>query len=530
MNLNILKPNIFTSLLFLLIFYHLLSNLIWIFASTAPVPWDQAGHTRLALQFADYFQSLGFLRVIDYFSISTYYPPLIHTIVAIPIILFGHPIQTSEIVITLFFIASIILLYIYAFDLFEREDIALISTTIYSFLPIVIEHSRWFLLEIPLLTLILSALIFLNRSGNFTNKKYAQLFFIALGFAVLTKWTTFVYLLFPFLVTLYKWYKNTNEQKELLKSSILKYLLILLVIVAPWYILNLSSFINQALLSLAGESSDPARILTFENFIFYIYIFFNFQMNIYITFIFIISAIYFFFQHKSEYKILFAGTMFLIYLGFSLISNKDWRYTLPALPFAAIIIGVFLSKLAQKFKLFGMLIVLFIISLLVLYDGILSFRPATFHYQRAIKLPLIGFIDYININDNLVHAYNRSVWPQKEILSNLDVNGKTWLLCLVDQERINAGNFLLTRDILNLRDLEIDSPPSQKFSTPEEIKSFLFKYSYVVVPQNQVGVPATRNIDVYLQLKETVENNDSGFKKIKTYSLPSGDLLNLYSK
>ena len=530
MSLNILKPNIFTSLLFLLIFYHLLSNLTWIFASTAPLPWDQAGHTRLALQFADYFQSLGFLRVIDYFSISTYYPPLIHTIAAIPIILFGHPVQTSEIVVTLFFIVSIILLYIYALDLFERKDVALISATIYSFLPIVIEHSRWFLLDIPLLTLILSALIFLNRSGNFTNKKYAQLFFIALGFAALTKWTAFAYLLFPFLVTLYKWYKSNNEQQEMLKANIIKYLLILFFIVAPWYILNSSSFVSQAMPSLAGESSDPAKIFTFENFIFYIYIFFNFQMNIYMAFIFIIGAIYFFFRHKSEYKVLFAGTMFLIYLEFSLISNKDWRYTLPILPFAAIIIGVFLSKLAQKFKVFGMLIVLLIISLLVLYDGILSFRPATFHYQRAIKLPILGFIDYININDNLVHAYNRTVWPQNEILSNLNVNGRTWLLCLVDQERINAGNFLLTRDILNLRDLEIDSPPSQKFSTPEEIKLFLSKYSYVVIPQSQVGVPATRNIDVYLQLRETVENIDSGFKKINTYNLPNGDILDLYSK
>nr|MBI5455392.1 glycosyltransferase family 39 protein [Candidatus Levybacteria bacterium] len=530
MNRIVAKIDISISLLILLTSYHLISNLLWIFTSTAPIPWDQAGHTSLALQFVNYFQSLGFLRIINYFSISTYYPPLIHTIAAFAIILFGHPIQTSETVITLFFIASIVLLYIYTLDLFARKDIALISAAVYSFLPIVTEHSRWFLLDIPLLTLILCGLIFLNRSNNFTNSKYSQLFFIALGFSILTKWTGFVYLVFPFLLTFYKWYKSSNEQKETLKENLTKYLLILFFIIFPWLALNFSSFITQALPNLVGESSDPANLFTFENFIFYIYIFINFQMNLYMASIFIIGSLYFFLRYKSKHKILFAGTILAIYLEFSLISNKDLRYTLPIIPFASIIIGVFLSSLIQKFRLFGSLTVLTVFSLLILYNIILSFRPQALHYQKAIKIPIVGYIDYLNLNDNLIHASNRTIWPQKEILSTINAGDEVWLLCLVDQERINGSSFLLTRDILKLNNIQINSPPPQIFASYEEIKLYLARYNYIVVPQSQVGVPATRNIGVYLQLKAAVEVYNSGFKKIKTYNLPNGDLLYLYSK
>ena len=524
------KIDIFVILLTLLASYHLISNLIWIFTNTAPLPWDQAGHTSLALQFADYFQSLGFLRIINYFSISNYYPPLIHTLVAFAIILFDHPIQTSEVIITLFFITSIVLLYIYTLDLFAKKDIAIISVIIYSFLPIVTEHSRWFLLDIPLLTFILCGLIFLNRSNNFTNKKYSEFFFITIGLSILIKWTGFVYLIFPFLITFYKWHKSSNEQKKVLKENIVKYLLILFFIIFPWIIFNYSSFISQAIPNLVGESSDPASLFTLENFIFYIYIFINFQMNLYMAFIFVIGAIYFFLLYKSKHKLLFAGTIFFIYLVFSLISNKDWRYTLPIIPFASIIIGIFLSALIQKFRMFGALIVLIIISFLVIYNIVLSFRPQSFHYQKAIKLPIIGYVDYINLNDNLIHTANRTNWPQKEILSTINVSDEVWLLSLVDQERINGSNFLLTRDILKLKNIHINSPPPQIFSNYEEIKLYLARYNYIVVPQNQVGVPATRNIDVYMQLKAAVEVYNSGFKKIRTYNLPNGDSLYLYSK
>lgn len=528
---KILKPNVYLGFLVLLITYHLLANFTWIAATTAPIPWDQAGHTRLAIQFADYFTSLGFLRIIDYFSISTYYPPLIHTIVGILIIFFGHPVQTGEIVITLFFGISILLTYIYALDLFKNERAALLSAAIYSFLPIVYEHSRWFLLEIPQIAFLLLCLIFLNRSRNFSNKKNTMYFFIALGFAALTKWTSLVYIFIPFIISAYYWARSINEHKSISKSPVFKYPLLFFIITSPWYLINLSTFLSQSLPNLQGESSDPASLLSIQNFIFYLHLFMNFQVTFFISLIFLLASTYFFIKNKNPHRLMFGATIIFIYLLFSIISNKDWRYTLPILPFVAIILGVFLNFMSEKLKFIGKIAALIVILFLAGYHILLSFRPIDLTYQRAVKIPIVGWVDYININDNLAHAYNRSVWPQKEILTSLKpINNRTWILCLVDQERFNPGNLFLERDILGMRNFEIESPPRSTFETEEESESYLLKFSYVLIAEDKVGNPATRNIAVFFQLKDAVEKKASGFKKIHTYHLPNGDKLDLYER
>ena len=132
--------NFYTVSLIILCLFQLISNLFWLSLSTAPLPWDQAGHTRLAIGFVNFFSSYDALKIVNYFSISSYYPPLIHTIVAFLSMIFGHPIFMGGLTITVFFIASIVLAYKYFSELFENKLIGLLSSTIYSFFPIVFEH------------------------------------------------------------------------------------------------------------------------------------------------------------------------------------------------------------------------------------------------------------------------------------------------------------------------------------------------------------------------------------------------------
>lgn len=526
---KLLKPDIYLCLLIGLIAYHLLSNLLWISLSTAPIPWDQAGHTRLAIQFSEYFQSLGILKPINYFSISTYYPPLIHSIVGFFIIIFDRPIETGEIVINLFFGASIFLVFQYAYCLFKSRRTALISAFIYSLLPIIFEHSRWFLLEIPQITFLLLALIFLHKSRNFMDKKNTMYFFIALALAALTKWTSLVYILIPFLISFYHWMKINNEHKNNSINYILKYLLVFFIVTVPWYIINFSTFVSQSLPNLKGESSDPTTLASIQNFTYYIYLLVNFQMTLYVAAIFLVSSIYFFAIKKSDHKLLLGGTILFIYLLFSFISNKDWRYTMPILPFAAIIMGVFLNDLIVKFKYFGYFLLLSLFLFLFSLHGVLSFRPQELSYQKAVKIPVLGWIDYININDSLVHTYNQVLWPQNEILSDLNVDRRKWFLCLVDQERFNCSNLVLEREIMKLIELNIEPPPVSGIDDDSSAYSKLSKFSYVLTVENKIGNPATRNLNIILRLKTAVENS-SDFKKIKEYELPNGDRAFLYER
>jgi len=512
---------------FLLIAYHIITNFIWIANSTAPVPWDQAGHTRLAIQFANYFKSIGFLRIVDYFSISTFYPPFLHTIVGLLIVFFGHPVQVGEITVTIFFAISIFLVFVYTLDLFKRPSIALISAVTYSFMPIIVEHSRWMLLEIPLLTFVLASLICLNRSKTFSDEKYTKLFFIFAALATITKWLAPVYLCLPVVIELFKWLKNHrfNSLENLVKSFFL-----FLLIASPWYIMNAKEFINGALIYYHGAGSVPSHILSFQNFIYYIYLFINFQLSMFPAIIFIIGLIYFLLKFKSEQKLLVSGSMLFIYLFFSFILNKDWRYTMPIVPFAAMIIGICLVKLRDNFKIIGSVVICLTVLFLIGYHLILSFRPLNFHYQRAIQFPIVGWIDYVNINDSLVRAANNNHWPQKEILLSIPANKPALILCLTDQERFNAGNLFLERDILGLNQINVESPPWTVFSNQQQIQVYLSKFSYVLVTNKDIVFVATRNAPVFMQLANTIRNQNTGFIKIKSYTLPNGDILDLYQK
>lgn len=515
-------------ILLLLVLFHLVVNFIWITLNTAPLPWDQAGHTRLAIEFADYFKSLGFLRIVDYFSISSYYPPLIHTMVGVLIVFLGHPIQVGGVVVTVFFAASIILLYVYSQDLFKNHWVALLSAVIYSFCPIIFEHSRWFLLDMPLLTFILASLICLNRSFEFSNSKYTKLFFIFAALALTTKWVAVVYLAFPLVLMFISRLKNRNQDS--ISNHFLKYFGVFLIITLPWYLINFASFIPQIFPNLQGESSDPTSILSSQNFMFYIYLLINFQMTLFLAILFIIGCFYFIFKSKSKQKILVGGYILFIYLVFSFISNKDWRYTMPILPFASIIVALFLAKLREKFLLTGSIFIVLTVLFLISYYISLSFRPGEFHFQRAIRFPIIGWIDYININDNLAHSYDDTLWPQAEILKSINTKGLTWVLCLADQEKFNSANFLLERDLLNIKNIEVESPPSSILPKEEEARGYLTKYSYVIITRDNVINPATRNAANYIMLKTIVRGMNSSYSLIQSYALPNGDVADLYKK
>lgn len=246
--------------------------------------------------------------------------------------------------------------------------------------------------------------------------------------------------------------------------------------------------------------------------------------------IFIIGLIYFLLKFKSEQKLLVSGSMLFIYLVFSFILNKDWRYTMPIVPFAAMIIGICLVRLRDNFKIIGSIVIYITVLFLITYHLVLSFRPLDFHYQKAIDFPVIGWIDYVNINDNLAHAYNNTQWPQKEILLSIPNNEKSLILCLVDQERFNYGDLSLERDLLGLKEINVETPPSTVFSNQQEIQNYLSNFSYVVITNRDIVNPATRNGSVFMQLKNYIRNQNMEFTKIKSYTLPNGDILDLYQR
>ncbi len=514
--------------LFLLLAFHFLANLIWILLDKSPLAWDQAGHTLISFDLVDFFKGQG---QVNFFQISDYYPPLAHLIVALIMIFTGPLLLIGPLVVTGFFLMAISFLYLYTKEVFNDGKIAIFSALFFSFLPVVYSQSRNFLLEIPLIALILGSLYFLEKSKKFANLRTSLLATIFLSFALLTKWVAIVYLLIPIIISL--------------KKIHLKNLFISLGTVAlislPWYLINFTNILNRAKVSFTAEAVDPQALLSIPNFTYYLSILVNFHLT-WLGIILLLVAIPVLIYTKREKGILITVVIFSIYLIFTFIPNKDPRYILPILPFASMAIGFLLLKIINAIKFWGILISLFVGLYFFLYFFSLSFgfpfNPKIVDYQRAVKLPIVGWIDYINLGKNtsqyLAPKHETTVWPHKQIiadLSSINSNELIKVLVLVDKSELNAMNLELHQRKQRNTSIKFRAPYNlNPFTETSKMKAYLAYFDYVLIPNESFGPEGVlRHLSILKQLKEyLIHSYPEKVKLIKQYSLPDGDNLSIY--
>lgn len=513
--------------LYLLLVFHLLTNLIWILLDKSPLAWDQAGHMLISLNFLDFFKGIS---QVNFFQISDYYPPLVHIIAAVVMIFTGPVLLVGPLVVTGFFLMAISFLYLYTKEVFNDEKVAIFSAYFFSFLPAVYGASRSFLLEIPLIALILGSLYFLEKSTKFSNFKSSLFATITLSFALLTKWVAIVYLLIPVITSLkLSWRKNLS----LLFGAIL--------ISLPWYLINFTNILNRAKVSLLAEPADPQVLFSLQNFIYYLQVLTNFHLT-WLGMILLLLAIPALYFSKKEKGILITTFIISVYLIFTLIPNKDPRYILPILPFVSVAIAYFLVKIIDKNKFLGILITFLIGFYYSLYFFSLSFgvpfNPKEIDYQRAIKLPVVGWVDYINLGKKtsgyLAPKFETIIWPQKQMITDLgskNPDALTKVLVLVDKSELNAKNLELyqkqQKDVFIKFRAPYDLSP---FSEVSKMEGYLAYFDYVLIPDKSFGPEgALRHLAVLKQLKEyLIHSSPEKVGLIKQYNLPDGDSLFVY--
>ncbi|MBU0999873.1 glycosyltransferase family 39 protein [Patescibacteria group bacterium] len=514
--------------LYLLLVFHLLANLIWILLDQSPLAWDQAGHTLISLNFVDLFKGQS---QVNFFQISDYYPPFVHIIVALIMIFTGPILLIGPLVMTGFFLLAISFLYLYVKEIFKDEKVAIFTACFFSFLPAVYGQSRNFLLEMPLVALILGSLYFLEKSEKFSNLKNSLFAMILLSFAVLTKWVAIVYLLIPFI---------TSFKLSRLKNLGLSLGAIVLISL-PWYFVNFTNILNRAKVSFTAETVDPQVLFSLQNYIYYLQVLTNFHLT-WLGMILFLLAIPVLIYFKKERGISITAVIVFIYLIFTLIPNKDPRYILPILPFASIAIAYFLVKIIDKKKYLGISITILVSFYYLMYFFCLSFgvplNPKEIDYQRAIKLPVIGWVDYINLGKKtsgyLAPKFETIIWPQKQIITDLgskNPNISTKVLILVDKSEFNAKNLELYQKEQKDAFIKFWAPYDlNPFSEISKMEAYLAYFDYVLIPDKSFGPEgALRHLAVLKQLKEyLVYFSSEKVGLIKQYNLPDGDSLFVY--
>ena len=504
--------------------FQLLVNFIWITLDTQIPAWDQAGHTRIALEFLDNWAQ-PFQEEKSVWQISSYYPPLMHWQAAFLMRFFGRNPDWGSLLVAVYNVILLVGIYKLTNRLWQNRWYGLIAATLVAFMPVIYTNSRWFLLDIPLLAFTVWSWYFLWQSKLFTKRRATIFFALTAAAMLLTKWTGIVFLLVPLTFVFIK----IGQKKSWLKvwRNLCLAVLIVLILVVPWYLANFHSLLNATQVFSVGELDDPQVLWSIENWRFYLWTFLNFQVGFFPGVAFLVGTGIYFAEKNNKYRALSGSFLVFIYLVFSFLSNKDLRYDLPILVVVAMLTAATILQLWQKRqKVWSLLLIFFTIVWQVIFYFSLSFHLLP-DYQFAVNFGPFGWIDLINTTNTVV------AYPQEdrrtnalivEDLEKLAKGNKVKILVDIDQKTLSASTLHYWSRLQKFDNLTfITVPADLDFNDAAILQSYLNNFDYFIIAADVTGVSASRALANLDFLQEYLLNNQQFINKI-TYEGGDGKI------
>ncbi|MBP7785931.1 glycosyltransferase family 39 protein [Patescibacteria group bacterium] len=530
----------------LLIIFHILFFSIFHILNKNYQTWDSAGHIglsyRMAREIQRYSSGVEGASLKTILKISNYYPPFVQLIGSFISLSFDFKSVFLLIETLIFFILSIIFTYKLVFLLTRNNRISFITVAIYSLFPQIIDQSHYFHLDIPLTALLLMSIYFLLTSDSFKKILPTILFFIFFSFIQLTKWTGFVFLIVPVLITLYKSFiSRTGGVDKRNFQIIIRNLLIgsaiFLILVVPWYRVNWTELLDQIRVFSKGESDDPQSL--WESLFYYPANAISHQI-MFLPFVLAVISIIYHLKNNWKKGLTVLASILIPWILFVFISNKNLRYTLPLTPLIAYLIAAFLESISSSMKIKLKGLTAFTISYLLLASVFLSFFRL--EKETPILRPISMFFTGPRYNSwyyygTSFYAYKPYKYPVDEVLDYIyrdaqETERALGVSVLIDTEEMSAATFELVRLEKGYRNMYMPVPyfQFQAFKSDDEVKAFFTETrSKYVISSTHIGPEGLRNYQALKQCSLYLESkNNDLFDRVKTINLPDGQKLFVY--
>ncbi len=345
----------------------LLSNLgdrLWLSLNQAVPAWDQSNHLTNSLLYLRALQTPDFLNGEwwrQLWMLSPKYPPLTY-LLSVPFqALFGA--GNNQALLTTFLYSGILLICVYQLGkvLFNGE-IGLWAAAITVLLPRLYQNRLQFLLDNPLLMLVIAAFTCLTywRLANPRKQQWFWiiLFSICLGLGLLTKQSILFYLIFPLL---FLGITNLIHRQWLRLLQLAIALIVSSLIWFPWYRTNwiylFSTASNSNAIPASLEGDPPINTLA-------AWVYYAKDLPLAVSWVLLIVPIVGILLHLLKrfpsnknaltQQKLRKGMVWLgIYVGgtylvCSALYNKDSRYIIPYLPVLAILLAYGLTRWRER--------------------------------------------------------------------------------------------------------------------------------------------------------------------------------------
>ncbi|MCI0485193.1 MAG: hypothetical protein L0229_01065 [Blastocatellia bacterium] len=365
------------------------STIAWTLADRTPPAWDPADHVSAGY---DYYRELarfdlaGFARAL--FVEPRYYAPLAHLVTAVAFLIFGAS-RLTALTVNLISLAVILasvswiwrMLYSGVGCKFGKDEGRTVKdesgcdTVDSSFIPhpssfqdprpltafypgVVAallancyHFTAWLMhdafLDYPLTAMVTAGFAFLIRAGDFRNLRYALMFGATAGLGLLTKQT------FPFFFVLPAIYVTARVLASRDRRAIINLALagaLALAVAALWYGPHLDDVLAIYRVNReAAINENEAPLYSFVSNVYYAYGLISFQMQLPLGLLFVCGLCYSLARRRKESIMLYLWLISGI-ASFTLIANKEMRYTVPVLPAAALISVCWLGRSRQKEK------------------------------------------------------------------------------------------------------------------------------------------------------------------------------------
>jgi hypothetical protein len=514
----------------------LISNLLWIELNQLSPYFDTSGHTILTYIFARIFGGdYEFNGIRALLTQSNYYPPLTYFFGSVITLLFGFDYKVLQNFSSILLIPTATILYLYTKKITQNSLWAVFTTSLFVLFPVIWEQARYYMLDLPLTMWILASIYSLEKSDLFKKPLPTILFFIFAGFAQLTKWYGFVYLILPFMFTFYEASKQHQNKRDLF-FTLGKFSMVALAIALPWYLVNFSVLIKDIIFFSHAHYQNPTATFSLQNILYYPTLMLNFQI-VSIMFLWLIVSLFMFIFGKSKFKKFMLLQIGVSLLVFTLLGNKNVRFTMPLLPFLSIIMGYGLMKLKEHAKSLAYAIWVALVSFGLLFMTINSFG-IPFKINKMHFLSLVPNWDIFILLDgtsNIIpYHYQDTEWSAKSVLDTISNRASETSPNVL----VGINSQYLSQPVIEVFKFQENSPVTfatppfdsrEPLNTSDKIQTYLKPFDYLIIPKVSVGPKHHVNYSNLETIREYVLSGKiRTYKWVTTYNLPDGEEVYLF--
>jgi 4-amino-4-deoxy-L-arabinose transferase-like glycosyltransferase len=324
-------------------------DILWRLEDKRSPDWDQARHLGDSLVYLHAFSLAHPLRFIETY---VYYPPFVYWTTDAFYAVFGNEAMWVAVLSNAVFIAVLTFAtYGIGTTLWSRP-VGLLSAVFVVTTPMMVTAFKQYMLDAPLTAVTALALYFLLRCRGFSSTRYSLVFGATCGCGVLVKWTFPFALALPVVVLLGAAIARSVRDRAPGRLLNLAGAAALAVVIAgPWYLHNLTAIRHDLSYNNgpAGAIRGSPPVASVASLAWYFWDLVSSQLYLVPFLCFLVGAIFLlldddFAERNFLPALVIAGT----YIGYTLLRNKDARFSDPMLPAVAIIATSWLSRVPAK--------------------------------------------------------------------------------------------------------------------------------------------------------------------------------------